>query len=950
MVLARQRWTIILVFLVGVVAPMSAQEVLPPVVMLPVAPMRIQSAEDGDWYRPDLFYREIIRQAVLLAAREDLELSTRDAALREVSSDGRTQIDLTVVAENVQAKRLEFSIKSRDTTLAQGEIPYGFSSSKSGTAQMAEKAEVLSASEFVRALEQIEAIQKHRQLVATHKQESGTSDTLPTAIEELLQTMELPSQLIALRMAHAHQRQHGASLESLSALARGYAHLSQLTNLHLTNERFTYAARGLLYASRMVRQFPDSPAGYWHQAYVFTLIGLTKDSMWQLDRAKTLAQRQPVTDPEWMKLVTMANDFDLLGLATTLAEQRANIGLGALLCFRSVETAGSDYAALEIGKNVLTLSPGNIRIVQGMDRLAGVSYRHGTTGRCFEMLGKTLEESLPRLKSHDDSLRRCLDDLRIDPNDPFDRHRLVKALNDAASRDVREPSLSVLGQLIDATDVLSIAQRVNFLFKHLGTSPDSFIEAVQPILVDHPHGALIGSFRDYNNSKLSDHLSEVVVEDPNFLSVFRLLLREIEGDIKLKQETVAECQLRMYDSVPAFDMDYAQKIDYSRQSAAVQMARWMVDINPKSPKRISSLIRLDWDESQDDIDRWLEKYGHHPAVVGALGDQYYAHGDMEKAESMYKKYIELAPEYKAYRVVASLQYRRGELDQALKTAEKFLETEDFGLEHARMQQRAARTLMAEGDYAAAMKWAEGTAQSYSAWGLLTLAECLERRGDFEECLRVLHAIDERYGNHMAYYFVARTGKGDLAEEFRRARADYVRKYGEGSEDVENREAWHAFFSGDYADAAPRLDKVYQDKVTADLYLVAFAADKAKDKTMRDRVLGRIKEILEKSEAKDKDQQGTQNYITMVSSLLKGEKLDPSFGDGMTHASASAFYRFHFLLGWCHEQSGDRERAIKHYTLAATGDKRDDREAIIAWRELVRLGVDPQTLKFRYTTF
>jgi tetratricopeptide (TPR) repeat protein len=378
------------------------------------------------------------------------------------------------------------------------------------------------------------------------------------------------------------------------------------------------------------------------------------------------------------------------------------------------------------------------------------------------------------------------------------------------------------------------------------------------------------------------------------------------------------------------------------------MARWMVDINPKSPKRRSSLIRLDWDESQDDIDRWLEKYGHHPAVVGALGDQYYAHGEMEKAEAMYRKYIELAPEYNAYRVLASLQYRRGELQEALATAEKFLEAEDFGLSHARMQQRAARTLMAEGDYVAAMKWAEGSAQSYSAWGLLTLAECLERQGEFEECLRVLHAIDERYGNHLAYYFVARTGRGDLAEEFRRARADYVRKYGEGSAAVKNREAWHTFFSGDYAAAAPLLEKSYQDELSNDLYLVAFAAEKGNDKAMRDRVLGRVKEALEKSDSADKE--GIQIYLTMLNSLLTGEKVDPALGEGTSWASSSAFYRFHFLLGWCHEHAGDRESAIKHYTLAATGDERDDREAIIAWREMVRLGVDPQKLKFRYTTF
>src|SRR5690349_15127713 len=68
-----------------------------------------------------LLLRELVRQAVLLAAREELGLATRDAALRDELLDSR-RLDVTVRAEAKES--LSFKLRRGGKSLLRREIPF----------------------------------------------------------------------------------------------------------------------------------------------------------------------------------------------------------------------------------------------------------------------------------------------------------------------------------------------------------------------------------------------------------------------------------------------------------------------------------------------------------------------------------------------------------------------------------------------------------------------------------------------------------------------------------------------------------------------------------------------------------------------------------------------------------------------------------------------------------
>ena len=114
--------------------------------------MRYEQHGD-DWYRPDVFARELCRQAILVAARDELGLLTRDAALREPRLVDSVEVDL--VLANLQGKHIEYLLRRGNDTLVEGSFDYAFSSQRSAMAIIASEAEKLSRGEFRDALADI---------------------------------------------------------------------------------------------------------------------------------------------------------------------------------------------------------------------------------------------------------------------------------------------------------------------------------------------------------------------------------------------------------------------------------------------------------------------------------------------------------------------------------------------------------------------------------------------------------------------------------------------------------------------------------------------------------------------------------------------------------------------------------------------------------------------------
>ena len=185
--------------------------------------------------------REFFRQALLIAARDQLGLSTRDAWLGDPMPTGgnnapfdlRTKYEPSTPVEILRGYPPAPPLVKRYELKLNGDLPY-----------LAAEAEKLSRTKFVEALKEAGFSGKANPWTPEAK--------MPDHIEPLLCEMTFTSQFQALRELHEAIHCGGESPALLGGLVRGYANLGVLTEYLWHPEHKAFKARAWLYAERMV--------------------------------------------------------------------------------------------------------------------------------------------------------------------------------------------------------------------------------------------------------------------------------------------------------------------------------------------------------------------------------------------------------------------------------------------------------------------------------------------------------------------------------------------------------------------------------------------------------------------------------------------------------------------------------------------------------------------------
>jgi hypothetical protein len=237
-----------------------------------------------------LLVREIARQAVLMAGRDELGLSTRDMTLRETmpAAESTEKLDLQVTPSK---ESVRVTVSRGDQKFFEREIPATSAAGPFDYVRFSAALEELVASDLVAALQQAGFHGRANQ--------TSASTEVPLQIEGWLREMNLFSQYSALRQLHALERKEGESPQTLAALARGYANLGQLTNLLWNASHKAYKARSLLYAQRLVKRDKGSAWSLQHRAYSEALVGLHAAALEDLKSAREQAGAKDQTAPSW---------------------------------------------------------------------------------------------------------------------------------------------------------------------------------------------------------------------------------------------------------------------------------------------------------------------------------------------------------------------------------------------------------------------------------------------------------------------------------------------------------------------------------------------------------------------------------------------------------------------------------------------------------------------------
>ena len=465
------------------------------------------------------FMRELGRQAVLIAARDELGLATRDETLDEVFPDSVTQAkqDLFVFVRAQYAGNVGIQL---------------WLASKPGELLSTKKEGQHDSNAIVNQIEKLEAMSRSelrdqlRGLGFDGKVVPQVETNVPSdVIEGQLLEMNFVSQFAAVRASHAAIAEKGQSQAWLGVLARGYANLALLTEHHWKSDTEVFAARSLLYAERLVAANANDPVALAHRAYVRAIVGLHGAALDDCKRIAELRTQKPdsASLPNWFDLVEPYCSFQREPVSSIVTQRKSLRELAQRLSFEQTRAFGSDRWMFDSARQTLSLCPeeygvyaaltgGNAPLAVGRtgayyapaalahflpSRIAGLAelplaVRDAATGATSKTENETPdggkkpqandEHPVPAAESGGEFAAATIP--------------VVEALR-AATRsgdDKGEPSWSALGELIFEEQFVQAANFLNIAMNATESSHDEEVKSMLPAIKGHRYQRHIESY------------------------------------------------------------------------------------------------------------------------------------------------------------------------------------------------------------------------------------------------------------------------------------------------------------------------------------------------------------------------------------------------------------------------------------------------------------------------
>lgn len=730
-----------------------------------------------------LTLRELGRQAFLIAARDELGLSTRDVMLREDfpkhPDDGLIPFELSArLAGGPADKLIQYRLVRQspdEEELWRFTVQADIDDPKS-IATVAEKAEAMSRGEL-----------KEKLTRAGGKGSvpaARASSEVPSATSDLLWAWNEISVMAGLRKVHAEIREKGESPQLIAALAVGYANLGSLTEYYYGAQCKVYSARALLYAERLLRKTDQSPWALWHRAYVrlqFGMHGAGGDDIAVAKKKQgNAAPAQPL--PFWTEVVDVYAQGRLpqvLKVAKTPAQRR----LARYLTLQAVILGDLQDLQIKAMKDFLADVPDCPR---GFDMLAasgqiGTEQEGSNLG--LVLTGILMRKRLPEVPGLTAQItERIRDkDATIGSAEIEFRRALIGALAQTGKPELDrgEPSLSAVGHSLDEMNFAQVVRKLEVDRNALGVPVDDAIAGLRPLIADHPYAAYIGAFAQHKEV-VDAAAAELAQKLPlHELRLKNLVLLQWLASMTQKPEhaelwriagghadMVVNDQLRMIEAGLYGDAD-------SSAAASVNSMKHFGKTSSKLPVVIATLIARDWPRSSPQAGQYERDYVDDPLVMHALSNRYFKLKRYDDAERCAKQVVKLAPGYSSYRALAAIYKAKKDPTRWRETLDRAIKLPSNGLEQAQVQDEIAHALLEQKKWKEAVVYGDAAAESFSSWSLMTAARCHEMLGEWEKSEQLVKAVSGRYDDHILNWmcWCHRTGHGDVrgADEFAHGR-------------------------------------------------------------------------------------------------------------------------------------------------------------------------------------
>lgn len=820
-----------------------------------------------------LLQRELVRQAVLLAARDELGLFTGDAALRETAPAGTNSLSLFAGITPGSGREAGLALgyflqagspDSAGETLTEGRLPM-----------------LYEYEQFTAAMEELSR-NVFPDLLRAHgfsgRVAEGEKQPVPKVADIEIHLSELNelSQFRSLRLIHQGLREEPDSREFLGVAVRAYANLGQLSREHWSVGHKVFQARSLLYAERLVVREDRSPWSLAHRAYARALVGRHHAAQSDLKEVVDAGIQLP-----WLEPIYPFLNFNTRELVEIIEADVEASQLAALLACLTVEFSESESETFAAGDPALVVSPYNFRVHSILFRNGGISTkrflsiesRANFLGHLIESLPEMEEipgETVKLLAATPPGITKAELRDRVAARSSADARSFWELFQPGAKRIVwwsvadlveslrmeetntkgSEPSWSLLAGLIEETNFTLVRAHLHMLARSLGVEVrEELQEHLRAETAGHPLASILPTFwvkERRGTDGIRGLLTELNIAEVPMVSL-PLIGNHSRGVETFGNMTRREGQmLAVHHGDRVYD-DLLMAADYYVSKTREQMLRHLIQISPNDPHTRARLVRHAPELARELFGQDAEQLIENPEAALAVAKDYRARGEVEKAVGILEELIGRMPDFKPHVELAEIYLEQGNEDRWLETLTQFIENgEDRGLLRTRARERIARHFLETGRAGRALPFAAAAAQSWAASALLLAANCYFAAGDMERSLYWFEARHSRYPrpySRIAVYNWRVKSGIPLDDQGVRELHAFVAKH-------DSTDYWGTlyhgtfhFYEGDQAEAIALIENAFRmDTETPRLGLVAaMFADSFGLEAERDRLLKNVAE-------------------------------------------------------------------------------------------------------------
>ena len=722
------------------------------------------AVDDDDWggKHEGIWPREIIRQQILLIAREEFGAFTRDGSLNEptIGLDATEQFRVGIAAYATVNDELHLRLANADGESIL-ESDYEFRSGVLTTYKSLIRLARREVSDDVRA-----ELQKLGLKVHTH---DSTEWQEPN---DLKNDLSLLGQLEKLQSAHHGYRETG-STAALESIVVAYSNLGVLTLDYWNGTSDVFAVRSLLYADLLVETSGGTARSLAYRAYAKSLAGLHRwaaEDALQVEKAQQQGGVQPGL-PIWTNLLLPYCRFRPSKIEEISQNNPSLQPLAQLMLFRIAVSGNDRYLIRTAARKLIRTSPLSFQTLSWLSpgpthallrRSALEYFSRATIGRLSQTpnLPDAVAGTLKTIMNRRDE--------QMGGTAIASASKLSQQLIQADPQPI-EPSPNLMGQLVYEDLFVHVVEQLKEFSDGTKTDLSVAAETVRTFVKDHPYDRYI-TFLGIDQEKTRQEASRIfdgfdfTDPRPNMSLACRMLfyIQTPQHD-KFGYHVWQSIEPDYTEPRMSQQLRGAQLLNYD-ENTLISMGKRLGRVSPYAPATVRMQIsRIDVVDD-DKLERFRMLTREDPTGMEFLAALLQKSEKPDEAIEMLDRALQLSPSVNRYTALANTYYADGQYELWKATLEDSLQEENEGLSHATVHNQLALGLLQQGKLDAAKPHALTAAATWSGWGMQTASRVLEGLQEWDDSELWMKRTSENYAGVIRaewYLWCKRNGRGDL---------------------------------------------------------------------------------------------------------------------------------------------------------------------------------------------